>query len=63
MTNMEAIWEAERQSYRIQFIDEVLPLIKDLIHERYIVSTRPEKPKAITDVDLYNEIEKIIRNV
>jgi hypothetical protein len=60
---MSIVWEAEKASYRIQFAEEVLPLIKELIDETYIISTHPEKQKSIIDIELYNQIEKIIKNV
>jgi hypothetical protein len=62
MTNMEEIWEAERKSYRIQFAEEVLPKIKDLIDSTTIVSTHPDNVTSLTESQLYNEIEKIVRS-
>lgn len=64
MTNMDAIWEAERESYRLQFVDEILPLIKELFDSSFIIGTISEttKVKTMTDNRLYEEIEQIIRN-
>lgn len=61
MNDLESIWEAERESYRIQFIDEILPIVKDMTEEYFIVSTHPEN-KAISDINFCIELENRLRN-
>jgi hypothetical protein len=59
-STLNAVWNAERESYRIQLADELLEAVKELLDKHSIVSTDPEK-LAMTDVNFYAAIEKKLR--